>query len=320
MAMKQMKDLRVIGVPWHTAHQYELAKLFKQYDLLLNPNRVWGDSSRPMPANMRSVIEVDPKDYDLAILHVDQQCVNPDITKGKLYREFRELTEGMPRVVINHMTPYDDNLETHEVIARMKEEVGDIPMITNSRQAAEQWGWGTPIIHGMDPTEWLDLPKEPRAVTSLSTGGMSTAYRRELLHATIEIVRERGFEFVWIQADKKFNTFEDYKEYVARSLIYVNLTWQSPMPRSRTEAMLSGCCVISSVHHDWDRYIKDGDNGFLVPDNPKAAADLICRLLNNGYQEALAVGKRGRAFAQKEFHHDRWARDWEAFLKSQKII
>lgn len=314
--MKAMKDLRVIGIPWHTAHQYELAKLFGKYDMLMNHYREWGDVSRPMPENMEIVLNFDPNDYDLAILHVDQQCVQPAMNKHKLYSEFKALTDNMPRVVINHMTPFDDRMESSEVISKMKDLVGTIPMITNSKQAAVQWGWGTPIIHGMEIDEWPDLPKEPRVVTSLSTGGMATAYRRELLHATIEIVKERGFDFVWIQSDKKFTSFEEYRDFVARSLIYFNATWQSPMPRSRTEAQLTGACVISTRHHDWDSYVENGVNGFIIPDNPQSAADLICRLLTDGYKEAIAVGKAGRQMARQNFNHDRWAADWYFFLKN----
>lgn len=318
--MKNMKELRVIGVPWHVAHQYELAKLFGEYDLLLNHYRTWGDVSRPMPENMKQVLTFNPKDYDLAILHVDQQCVEPTMNKHKLFMDFKEITEGMNRVVINHMTPFDDRLETDVVKSRMKEMLQGIPMITNSAQAAEQWGWGHPIIHGMDPSEWLDLPKEPRVVTSLSPEGMNTAYRRELLHVTIEILKEKGIELVWIQADKKFKSFHEYRDYLGRSLIYFNGTFNSPMPRSRTEAMLSGCCVISTRHHDWDKYIKNGENGYIIPDNPKSAADLIERLITTGYDEALRVGKAGRKYAQKQFHHDRWAGDWEVFLRSLSFI
>lgn len=317
--MKTMNQLRVIGVPWHTAHQYELAKLFGQYDMLVNHYREWGDVSRPMPDNMKNVLTFNPDDYDLAILHVDQQTVQPLMNKYKLFKDFEEATRGMKRVVINHMTPYDDRLSIEETIAAMKELVGDIPMITNSKQAAAQWGWGTPIIHGMDVDQWHDLPKEPRVVTSLSTGGMSTAYRRELLLATIEIVKEAGLDFVWIQSDKKFQSFEDYRDYIGRSLIYFNPTWQSPMPRSRTEAALSGCCIISTRHHDWDSYIEDGKNGFIIKDNPQSAARLIIRLLTEGYQEAVQVGKAGREMARKNFNHERWAVDWAAFLANQGI-
>lgn len=321
--MKKLKDLRVIGVPWHVAHQYELAKLFKQYDLLVNMQRTWGEKSRPMPENMSWKLEYTPGEYDLAILHVDQQAVLDRNSKGALFRSIKELITDIPVVVINHMTPYDDHFEVEEICQKMRELVGDLPMITNSKQAAEQWGWGTPIIHGMNPDDWLhDLPKEPRAVCYISRAGMDRAYRRELLEQTIDILADRGITFGWIGVNKLLQPkdFNEYRELLGRSLVYFNPTWQSPMPRSRTEAMMSGCCIVSTRHHDWDSYIEDGVNGFITPDNPKAAADIITRLLTTGYQEALAVGKRGRETALKEFHIDRWAKDWETYLAGLGIL
>lgn len=276
--------------------------------------RKWGTTSRPIPDNMELVLDFDPKDYDLAILHIDQQCTDPRISKGLLFKEFKDLTQGMKRVVINHMTPYHDQYENDQCIQIIKEMVGSIPMIVNSRQAAAQWGWGTPIIHGMDPTEWHDLPKEPRAVACMSGGGMNKAYRRELLHATMDILRERGIELYWIMGNMKFQTVEEYKNFLGRSLVYVHLGWQSPMPRSRTEAMMSGCCIVSTRHHDWDQYIENGVNGFIIQDNPNAAADLIEDLITNRIKEAREIGQRGKQTAIEKLHIDRWAKDWEQFI------
>lgn len=322
--MKKIKDLKVIGVPWHIAHQYEIAKLFKSYDMLMNPWRDWDDRragfvkpnpSRPVPPNMKMVYTLDPKDYDLAILHVDQQTIEPNSQKWRLFTHFEEITRGMNRVVINHMTPYSDKYESPDVITMMQNLVGDIPMVTNSKQAAEQWGWGTPIIHGMELEEWQDLPKEPRIVVSVSTDGMRLAYRRELLNDTIEILEKKGIPIFWIQSDIRPKSFEEYREYLGRSLIYFHPLWQSPMARARTEAMLSGCCVVSTKHHDWHEYITEGENGYLVIDNPRVMAEKLQYLLEHP-QEARAVGKRGREFARKTFNHDRWANDWQNFIKS----
>jgi hypothetical protein len=46
-------------------------------------------------------------------------------------------------------------------------------MVVNSHTAAsdKEWGFGHPIVHGMDPGEWFDLPKEPRIFTALSPAG-----------------------------------------------------------------------------------------------------------------------------------------------------
>lgn len=316
---KKIDDLHVIGVPWHVAHQYELAKMFFTYDLLENPYRAWGDSSRPRPENMRHIIEFEPKDYDLAILHVDQQCVHERYGKRKLFEQFCEATQGMKRVVINHMTPFDDTFTEVEVVEKLKHLVGDIPMITNSRQAARQWGWGNPIIHGMEVDEWVSRPKEPRIITSLSPGGMSTAYRRELLQEVMMQLEEKGINLKWIMADVKFDTFEEYQDYISRSLIYFNPTWQSPMPRSRTEAMLSGACVVSTRHHDWADYIDDGKNGFIVEDEPRAITKLLVRLIENP-NDTLAIGKRGREMARKTFNHENFRKQWTKQLEEIGVL
>ena len=313
--MIDTKQLRVIGVPWHTAHQFELAKMFKTYDHLINHYREWGTVSRPMPDNMSMVLEFDRTKHDLAILHIDQQCIDPNNNKGKLFREFEELTRGMPRVVINHMTPFDDKLEFDECVEGMRELVGDIPMVVNSKQAAAQWGWGHTIIHGIDPKEWFDLGKEPRAVTSISTGGMNKAYRRELLHVTIDLLKEKGLDLQWIQATVRPKSWEAYRDYLGRSLVYLHAAWQSPMPRSRTEAMMSGACIVTTKHHDIADYIENGVNGFLIPDNPQSAANLIEELLTTRIKEAREVGQRGKELALKHFHIDRWMADWATFLE-----
>ena len=81
------------------------------------------------------------------------------------------------------------------------------------------------------------------------------------------------------------------------------------MPRSRTEAMLSGCCVLTTPHHDAGDYIEDGVNGFIVPRNPNKVVALIEELLNN-YEKAIKVGQAGKETAIKLFNGDRYRDDW----------
>lgn len=328
----QVKKLNVYGVAWHVGHQFELARLpfINRYDLQMNPWRYWGEQSRPMPDNMRYVTEFDPKQYDLAILHVDQQSIwDPDnelrVRKGRLFYEMRETVgDSLPLVVINHMTPYHDSLSTTDVVEMIKNLVGDAHMIVNSYEAAKQWGWGTPIIHGMDPDEWFDLPKEPRCVVSLSAGGMEKAYRRIFLHAVARELKHLGVPFSWVGVDTRLNSFDEYREYIGRSLVYFNPTWQSPRPRSRTEAMLSGCCVVTTPYHDAHEFIEDGVTGFLtsnqpykdprIMDNPEYTAQIIKRLVVDEPETALAVGQRGKEYAQKHFNQETFAVQWYDFL------
>lgn len=330
-----MKKLKVFGVPWHVAHQYELAKLsfIESYDLLRNPYRNWGDTSRPMPDNMQFVNYYQAGKYDLVILHIDQQAIyDPEagdrIRKGRLYLEVRQLIKDeVPIVVINHMTPFHDKYETSYVIQVIKELTAGTHVVCNSFEASKQWGFGTPIIHGMDPDEWWDLPKEPRAVVALSSGGMEKAYRRIFLHSVIRELREMQVPFTWIGVDKKFGSFDDYRDYLGRSLVYFNPTWQSPRPRARTEAMLSGCCVVTTPYQDASTFIEHGVNGFLtnstqytdprIMDNPEATAKIIKELVIDKPDEAIKIGQVGKAYAREHFNHDNFEKQWQKFLTEE---
>lgn len=332
-----MRKLKVFGLPWHVAHQWELAKLpfFEKYDLLINPYRTWGESHRPLPPKMNWVTSFKRKHYDLAILHVDQQSIyDPEkgdrISKGKLFMEVRSVIgDDCPIVVINHMTPFHDKYESPYVVEFLKKMTEGCFMITNSFEAAKQWGWGKPVIHGMDIDEWYDLPKEPRAVTVLSPAGMEKAYRRIFLHTVKRYLEEMGVPFFWVGVDRKFESFEAYKEFLGRSLVFFNPTWQSPRPRARTEAMLSGACVVTTPYQDATTFIEDGVNGFLTSkfeikdprtmDNPKATADLIKRLVIDEPDLAIKVGKAGRETARKLFNTESFVNQWKEVVEDVGI-
>jgi glycosyltransferase involved in cell wall biosynthesis len=85
------------------------------------------------------------------------------------------------------------------------------------------------------------------------------------------------------------------------------------MPRARTEAMLSGCCVLTTPHQDADMFIENGVNGFLVPRDPVAVADLIEDLLDHP-DRAVAVGQAGKRTAIQLFQWERYAREWADYL------
>lgn len=334
----KVKKLKVFGIPWHVGHQYELSKLpwFESYDLLINPYRTWGEQSRPMPKNMNWVTHFEKGKYDLAVLHVDQQSIyNPEqgdrITKGKLYKEIKEaIGDDCPIITINHMTPFHDKYESPYVVNFIKEMTKGTYMITNSKEAAKQWGWGHPVIHGMEVDEWYDLPKEPRCVTVLSPAGMEKAYRRVFLTTVKRRLEEMGVPFVWVGVDIKFNNFEEYKQYLGRSLVFFMPTWQSPMPRARTEAMLSGACVVSTPYHDANTFIKHGENGFLtslkeikdprVMDNPDVTANLIKRLVMEEPELALKIGQEGKKTARAIFNSKNFQDQWEIVLKEVGVL
>lgn len=333
-----MKKLKVFGVPWHVGHQWELAKLpfMGSYDLIINPYRTWGTTHRPFPENCHWVTHYEKGKYDFAILHVDQQSIyNPEqgdrIHKGKLYLELREVIgNDCPIITINHMTPFHDKYESPYVVDFIKQMTQGTTMVCNSYTAQKQWGWGETIIHGLDPKEWLDLPKEPRAITVLSPAGMEKAYRRIFLTTVQRLLGEMGVPFSWVGVSPKFDDFNEYREFLGRSLVFFMPTWQSPRPRARTEAMFSGCCVVTTPYQDADTYFKHGENGFLtststiqdprVMDNPESTAKLIKRLVIDEPDLALKVGQEGKKTAEKLFNMEEFARQWEQLLIKLRIL
>lgn len=325
------QPLRIFGVVNHIGNQYEMLKLMDKYDVeftyLENNVRRWSRySNRPMHPKLKWATHYEPGKYDLAILHVDQQHVDPLIGKGQLYRALDKVIQDIPKIVINHGTPMWDEHYTEDMVINggeiltsngkrhhldgMRQLIGDNFMVVNSYESVERWGWGYPLIHGMQADEWLDLPKEPRVTISLSPGGLDKYYNRALLTAIKGAVKDKsGLDLIHITVNYEAKDWEDYKEMLGSSLIYINPTLDSPMPRSRTEAMLSGCCVLTSKYHGAENFIKQGKNGFLLPDNPLSYAEAIHMLLNEGYKEAVAIGQRGKETATKLFDLDRYLDD-----------
>lgn len=339
----KVNKLQIFGHLNHAGNQYEMLKLAQKYPVkfsYLESNvRRWDRfTPRPEPTTWLNkdqfewVTHYEPGKYDMAILHVDQQHTDPMIGKGWVYRDLDEIITDIPKMVINHGTPMWDERFTEDYVINggeihdargvkrmigMKEKIGDNFMVVNSYEAVERWGWGYPLIHGMDLNEWVDLPKEPRVVIALSPGGLDKYYNRSLLTAIKGAVKERtGLDVVHIQVNYKAHDWQDYKEFLGSSLIYINPTLDSPMPRSRTEAMLSGCCVLTSPYHGAEDFIQSGVNGFIVPDNPLSYAATIDRLINELYQGTVAIGQEGKKTAQKYFNLDRYLDDlW--YLVSQ---
>lgn len=328
--------LKIFGVVNHVGNQYEMLKLAKKYPVkfsyLRNNVRRWSEySARPEPTTWLTpdqfewVDTYEPGKYDLAILHVDQQHVDPAIGKGQLYRDLNSVIKDIPKMVINHGTPMWDEKYTEDYVINggdvidgkgthrldgMKNLIGDNFMVVNSYEAVNRWGWGYPLIHGMDTDEWVDLPKEPRVTIALSPGGLDKYYNRYLLASIKGDVWEKtGIRVMQVTVDYTAKNWNDYRNYLGSSLIYVNPTLDSPMPRARTEAMLSGCCVLTSRYHGADEFIDHGKDGFIVPDNPLSYAEAINQLINHNYQEAIAIGQRGKQKAQKLFNVERYLDD-----------
>jgi len=329
-----MKKIRIFSLPWHLSHQAELLKLPFEWTYLINHTRKWDERVRLMPEHLKWVPYYEDSKYDLAILHVDQQCLLPRLGKSILFREvFSIVKRKIPIIVINHGTPvypelfiqmaeqdgYGNKEENGEAWARdkMKELLQGVDaVVVNSYEAQKQWGFGQTIIHGLDKEEWFDLRKEPRVVTFISPAGIGQKYYgRRLFNETREILKEEyGIESIWISEDFKPGNWNEYREFLGKSLVYFNPTIGLPMPRTRTEAMFSGCCIVTTRHQDADIFIKDGENGFICKDNPEDAAKKIAWCIEH-YKESVEIGQKGKQTAYELFSGERFRSDWISLIE-----
>jgi len=299
---------------------------------LINYTRRWGEY-RKQPPNLNWVTHFEKGKYDLAILHVDQQCDLEGLNKGQLVKQMRdtikEIEPGLPIIWINHATPvYPDHEEYKDIDKEFKSEklrkdilgiVGDDQMVVNSHQAARDWQKGHTIIHGMGINEWKPDTKEPRLISFITQAGIGDKYyNRSYLSEVMERLKEvHGVSLQWIGTPGHLTPKDKdkgYKEILARSLVYFNPTFASPMPRSRTEAMLSGCCIVTTPQHDAETFIENGKNGFIVPHNDaKQTSELLALLIDN-YKETVKIGEAGMKTARKLFNRKRYKEDWLKYL------
>ena len=265
-------SVRIVGTPWHIPHQYYLARLpfVRAYDLVMSPYRAWNKTARPLPENVTEVTCISPSvHYDAAILHIDQETPH---SRRKLttFCHMKEATDHIKvRVVINHGVPVSDNSDKATISKSVADLVGDIPMISNSRQAAAEWGWGGYIQHAYPPGEFYRGEGFRAGVLAfVSPNGMENMYQRHRLSAVAETL--------WLQYRIKLSilghegtrpqSYNEYRELLSKSLIYLHLSDHSPMPRTRTEAMLSGMHIITTPGHGFDQLfgglvdVVDGDD------------------------------------------------------------
>lgn len=329
----------------HLSHEFDFMHIAKYYPIkffMLETNvRKWSKySARPLPetwltSDQFEYVQYYEKDkYDLAILRIDQQCTDPNMGKSWVYRQLNELIQDIPKVVVQHGCTIWDDMRTEDLVINggdlqtprgmihldgMKELTKDAAvMITNSYTAAEHWGWGYPIPHGMDSGDWTpyDRPKEPRVILPVSPGGLDKYYNRSLMSAIKGAVKERtGLDVLHFNVNLKFNEIAGdpwniYREFQGSSLIAIFPFLDSPMPRSRTECMYQGVCVLSSRHHGADEYIENGVNGFILPDNPLSYAEAIHILITEGYRDAVKVGQEGKKTAIELFKPERYYAEW----------
>jgi len=324
--MKQ-KRLRMLDHPWHQVHAYRLHALPADFTYLITRQTIWNEAQRPIPPNFRgavSIKNVRAEDFDVALAHLDQWCDGRHNLRARPFRIMKLKTEGkIPLVVIMHGTP--DNAANREALLRL---MGDLPVVCNSEQAAREWDGGEdrrdryglpqfrPIIHGYDASEFWSQPLDRRGsevVTICSGGNWSRIY-----HGIPLVERlKRDVPLLWLgpRGDKPWKaSYDEYRQFLSETLIYFSPTRCGPMPGARTEAMLSGCCVVTVPGHDVEKYIVTGRSGFIVNTYQEAMNVLLALL--NCRERAWQIGQVGREAASKLFAQELFVDEWKNLLHS----
>jgi glycosyltransferase involved in cell wall biosynthesis len=346
------RRLRILTYRWHVPHQYELYKLPHDFTLATQIGEnvmvnAWGYDQRPMRPNVRltPAREIDPRDFDLAVLHFDENLLSPNLCNNVIPSCWGEALDwliaqsDLPKVAICHGTPqfvgqYALNpaqltsFDVHEdERLRLVRHFADaaVKVVCNSWQALEEWGFedSRVIWHGFDPQEFPG-GTQMRDILALGQDRNRPHYRGAWEHA---VIRERLDSKLKIETaahegasldPRGTNAFavRNFRSYVDRIRMftaYLNTTLRSPMPRSRGEAMMTGVIPVALANHDVERFIDQGKNGFYSSD-PLELADWLNHLFRHR-REARRIAAAARRTAMDVFNHDRYLTSWTKLIE-----
>lgn len=344
-APPRARPLRILTYRWHVPHQYELFKLGAEFTLLTDLGesscRWWDLGQRPWPGNacFARWNEIDPTQFDLALLHFDEHVLDvPDKDPavgadwGKSFR-FLLSTLSIPRIAICHGTPQAPDALADPATAEAHRQtlvdlLGDTPVVVNSHQAHAEWRFRNArvIWQGFDPGEFPERRSTAGQVARILTLPHSAYTLRPRYHGAdlLEGVRNRvplPFEQLSVpEPDLRLGgnayaraKFAHYIATLHRYAIYFNPTLHSPMPRTRGEAMLCGLATVSATSHDVDLFINNGINGFHAGSVPELAEQI--RYLINDPERAARIARAGRATGIELFGIERFLADWRRLIR-----
>ncbi len=119
----------------------------------------WDYETRPLPANaeMKHIDYIDPREYDLAILHFDENVLAYENCNGIIssdwgltFRYFANRID-LPKIAVCHGTPqfygqYDPDYRKPDLMKPIEEErlrftelLKNVQVVVNSHQAQREW-------------------------------------------------------------------------------------------------------------------------------------------------------------------------------------
>jgi GT2 family glycosyltransferase len=345
---------RVLSYRWHIPHQRELWKLPIDVTLVTGigspMTESWDYGQRSMPRNARflPIERIDPREYDLAILHFDENVLAPENTNdvigkdwGAAFRYFREKID-LPQIAICHGTPqfhgqYDFTYSAPDLLQpieaerqRLVDYLGDVLVVCNSHQAQREWGFrrSSVIWHGFDPADFPPATYQRGILSPLGPLVLSRPhYRGFFLYRSVFAGCENELRPETLVVPEPHPCYEPpayavakYRRYVdelRKYSVYFNPTLRSPMPRARAEPMMCGVVTVSADNHDVSMFIDNGVDGFFS-NEPAELREHLHFLLSHP-QAVRAMGQAARDKAMKVFHIDRYLAEWRALIMAVAV-
>ena len=303
---------KIFGYHWHTVHNYRLCNALHDCEFyFLNDNSVqpnWNKKHRPVPKNVKFVDRYEPDKYDFAILHADQM-IEYHITYGALYRRMNSQIKDIPKIVIYHGFRINDKNKE-----RAMQLLKGNWIVFNAEQIRKDFGnpeKSLTIHHGYDVDEFKQTDYSLKNVLTVCSQHPDTYF-----WAGADMVKEvaKQVNITWMGLHKTCNTYDEYRELLSQSSIYLSPHRVSPMPGARTEAMLSGLCVVTTNNLCDEDYLKDGFNCF-VANTPKEMVTII-RHLQLHEELIKKVGMQGRITAIELFDIKQYRNEWLKLIQN----
>ena len=344
----EKRRYKVLTHRWHVPHQYEIYKLPHDFVLVTGTGtsltNQWDNHQRPLRPNvqLRSVNEIDFSEFDMAIVHFDENVLCPELSNsvlgndwGRTFAWFLDNVK-LPMVAVCHGTPpfvgqYGadpnpiENFTIYEAqVEALRRRLGDIRVVVNSHQCASEWRFNkTKVIwHGYDPQEFpfgrhdLDVVSHgPDRHRPHYRGAHQLKAVLERLDPQLTVSTHKHLSDVPVPGeDPRYSefAFRNWLIHLGQHKVYLNTTLRSPMPRSRTEAMMCGVVPVSIDNHDVSRFIRNDVNGFSSTSVAEIAdyANYLCR--NPTAQQRVSAAARQTAI--DIFNHDRFLNNWASLI------
>jgi Glycosyl transferases group 1 len=323
--MRAATEWKTLIVPTHPGVQYHFCRVGLPTYFLGN----WAQFQywRPQPANVHNLLpefqeahldygpddfarllarpEIYPRDLDLAWLMFSWQF--------KLFRERRELPKLYRVAKVREL----DREEWNELLSR-----DDVTVVSFYRNTVdwvrETFGVELPYIPlGLDPDAYGPWTGEKATVLSVIHSWKDRGWHyATYLEATHDLPTTHVDH---LDPDKPVHRYEDVQRAFRESRVYLH-DGEQEYTITLIEAMMTGMPIVSFRIPHIERYVVQGENGFVVDDGKQLRE--ACRLLLDDTSLAAKMGAASREKAAREFGEERWRREWiaaiDGFMRSRR--